>query len=135
MSANQSKFQVMFLGLKRKNKQSLRINGQLIQPIEHIKLLGVTIDNALKFDTHVPGICKSANQALHAFGRFRPYLGSEKSKLLLNAIVLSNFSYCPLIWLFCNKTANNEINGAHKRALRILYREYESKVEELLEKG
>ena len=134
MSANPSKFQIMFLGLKRKNKLCLNINGQLITQSEHVKLLGVTIDNSLKFDTHVQSICKKANQKLYAFGRLRPYLGSDKSKLLLNAVVLSNFSYCPLIWLFCSKTANNDINRTHKRALRILYRDYESSFEELIER-
>ena len=61
MSANPSKFQIMFLGLKRKNKLCLNINGQLITQREHVKLLGVTIDNSLKFDTHVQSICKKAN--------------------------------------------------------------------------
>ena len=36
MSANPSKFQIMFLGLKRKNKLCLNINGQLITPSEHV---------------------------------------------------------------------------------------------------
>ena len=49
-------------------------------------------------------------------------------------IQLSNLSYCPLIWLFCSKTANNDINRTHKRALRILYRDYESSFEELIER-
>ena len=93
----------------------------------------MTIDNALKFVTHVQSICKKANQKLHAFGRLRPYLGSDKSKLLLNAVVLSSFSYFQLIWLFCSKAANNDINRTHKRALSILYRDYESTFEELLE--
>ena len=62
MSANPSKFQILFLGLKRKNKLCLNINGQLITQSEHVKLLGVTIDNSLKFDTHVQSICKKANQ-------------------------------------------------------------------------
>ena len=109
MSANPSKFQIPFLGLKGKNKLCLNINGQLIPSSEHVKLLGVTIDNALKFDTHVHGICKKANHKMHAIGRLRPYLGKDKSKLLLNEVVLSNFSYCPLIWLFCSKTTNNEL--------------------------
>ena len=59
MSANPSKFKIMFLGLKRKNKPCLNINGQRITPSEHVKLLGVTID------THVQSICKKANQKLH----------------------------------------------------------------------
>ena len=89
---------------------------------------------ALKFDTLVHGIYKKANQTLHAFGRLRPYLGNYKLKLLLSAVILSNFSYCLLIWLFYSKTANNEINRTHKRALRILYRDYKSTFEELLER-
>ena len=47
---------------------------------------------------------------------------------------MSNFSYCPLIWLFCGKGANNEINRTHKQALRALYRDYEFTFEELLDK-
>ena len=47
---------------------------------------------------------------------------------------MSNFSYCPLIWLFCSKGANSEINRTHKRALRALYGDYESTFEELLDK-
>ena len=50
-------------------------------------------------------------------------------------MVMSNFSYCPLIWLFCSKVANNEINRTHKHALRTLYRDYESTFEELLDRG
>ena len=80
-------------------------------------------------------ICKKVNQKLYAFGRLRPFLGEQKSKLLLNSVVMSNFSYCPLIWLFCSKAANNEINRTHKRALRTLYRDYESTFEELLDRG
>ena len=134
MCTNPSKFQIMFMGLKRKNKLCLNINGQLIPSSEHVKLLGATIDNTLKFDTHVLGICKKVNQKLHEFNRLSPYLGDNKSKLLLNAVIMSNFSYCPLIWLFCSKAASNEISRTHKRALRTLYRDYESNFEELLDR-
>ena len=47
---------------------------------------------------------------------------------------MSNFLYCPLIWLFCTKAANNEINRTHKRTLRALYRDYESTFEKLLDR-
>ena len=49
-------------------------------------------------------------------------------------MVMSNFSYFPLIWLFCSKGAKNEINRTHKRAARALYGDYESTFEELLDK-
>ena len=34
--------------------------------------------------------------------------------------------------MFCGKTANNEINRVHKRALRILLRDYDASFDELL---
>ena len=42
MSANPSGFQIVFFGLKRKNKLCLNVNGQLIPPSDHVKLLWVT---------------------------------------------------------------------------------------------
>ena len=111
------------------------MNGQLIPSSKHVKLLGINIDNSLKFETHVKEICKKVNQKVYAFGRLRPNLGQQKSKLLLNSVVISNFVFCPLIWLFCSKVANNEINRTHKRARRTLYRAYESTFEELLDRN
>ena len=58
-----------------------------------------------------------------------------KSKLLLSSAVISNFAYCPLIWLLCSKGANYEINRTCKRALRVSFGDYESTFEEVLEKN
>ena len=95
-------------------------------------ILSVNIANSLKFETHVKEVCNKVNQQVHAFGRLRPYLGEQKSKLLLNSVVMSNFPYCRLIWLLCSKAGDKEINRTHKCALRTLYRDYKSTFEELL---
>ena len=113
MSTNPSNFQVIVLGLKGTNKLCLNMKGKLIRSSEHVKFLDVNIDNSLKFKTHVKEICKKINQKVYVFGRLRPYLGEQKAELLLISVLMSNFSYCPLIWLFCSKVANNEINRTH----------------------
>ena len=46
----------------------------------------------------------------------------------------SQFGYCPLIWMFCSRGANNKINHLHERVLTIIYRDNISTFEELLEK-
>ena len=134
MKANPSKFQIMFLGQEDMSKLCLNINGLLISSSKQVKLLGVNIDNSVKFDAHTKEQCRKANEKVHACGRLRPFLGEQNAKLLLNSVVMSNFSYCSLIWLFSSKGANNEINRTHKRALRALYGDYESTFEELLDK-
>ena len=50
----------------------------------------------------------------------------------MNSFVESQFSWCPLIWMYCSKTANDKINRIHERALRIVYLDYTSTFEELL---
>ena len=74
-----------------------------------MKLFGVEIDSESNFDMHVKELCQKINQKLCAFSRIRPFLTREKAKILLTSIVMSNLSYCPLIWIFCSKSANKEI--------------------------
>ena len=49
----------MFLGLKRKQGLRLNIQGSKIVAKEHVKLLGIEIDNKLKFDKYVQTLSKS----------------------------------------------------------------------------
>ena len=45
----------------------------------------------------------------------------------------SQFSYCPLVWMFCSRTLNARINKLQERSLRILYKDDVSTFEELLD--
>ena len=53
--------------------------------------------------------------------------------MLLTSFFMSNPLYCPLIWMFCSKSGNKEINRTNKHALRVLYEDYDSSFEQLLE--
>ena len=58
---------------------------------------------------------------MQALARIRKFISFELAKRLSEAYIMSIFIYCPLIWMFCSKTANNLINEIHKRNLRIIY--------------
>ena len=45
---------------------------------------------------------------------------------------MSAFKYCPLIWIFCNKTSNNQINKIHKRTLRLVFEVEDANFEDRL---
>ena len=38
----------------------------------------------------------------------------------MKAFVTSQFSYCPLVWVFHGRTMNNRINTLHEKALRLV---------------
>ena len=131
MVANPSKFQIMFLGLHQPHKLWLEINNQIVPSSDTVKLLGIDIDSKLSFDNHVKAVCAKASRRVSAFSRVANFITLEQAKLLYNSFIMSNFGYCPLIWMFCWKTANEEINRIHKRALRRLYNDFNANFEEL----
>ena len=132
MVASPSKFQVMLLGLKTDDSIVLDIGNVSIDVVSSVKLLGITIDSKLKFDQHVAKLCQKANNKISAFSRISHYLNEKQSRLLYNSFIMSQFNYCPLIWMFCGKVANSDLNRTHKRALRILLYDYTSTFNELL---
>ena len=100
---------------------------------DRVKLLGVTIDNKLRFDSHLSEVCRKAENKLSALTRIFRFLSFDKRRLLVKAFFESQFKYCSLAWMFCSRTTNNKINSLHKRALRLIYEDYNATFEELLE--
>ena len=56
----------------------------------------------------------------------------KKLKLLMKTFVVSQFRYCPLIWMFQDIILNNKINGIQERTIRIAIIDI-SNFEDLLE--
>ena len=117
---------------KNADNVSIVIDDHTIFGTDCVKLLGVNIDNKLDFNYHVSTIYKKASLKLHALARVSHFISKEKLRILLKAFVESQFGYCPLIWMFHNRTLNNKINKLHERALRLVYNNSTSSFDDLL---
>ncbi len=76
MQVNPSKFQCMILKPLTNKEEMLKfieINGINIPCEKEVKLLGITIDEKLKFDNHVKIICKKAATYLNIMYRYKVY--------------------------------------------------------------
>ena len=62
--------------------------------------MDIHIDNRLNFDYHVSQLCKKASKKLHALARIFKYAETLKRRGLVNSFTTSQFSCCPLIWMF-----------------------------------
>ena len=98
------------------------------------KMLGINIDYKLKFTNHIDEICKKTSRILNALARIAPYMGIRKRHTLMNTFFKSQFNYCPLIWMCCDRSLNNKIDQLHERSLRTVYSDKTSDFSELLEK-
>ena len=74
----------------------VRVSPDKIRQYHSIKLLGVSIDNELKFDEHVSNIIKKANSKLGALSRMTKFMIFQKKRTLYKAFFKSQFKYCPL---------------------------------------
>ena len=133
LKANPGKFQFMILGDKQNTSLVLNINGKKINNSREIELLGIVIDNQLKFKKQIENLCKKASFKLHALRRIRKFLTVEKARILANGFINSQFNYAPLIWMFASKTTINKILKIYYRTLQVVYREYHKSYEELLQ--
>ena len=85
-------------------------------------------------DSHDKSLYKKATQKLNALSRVVYQLDCNQRKLLLNAFIISQFSYAPVVWMFHSRKQNHHINRIHESALKVAYEDYNSSFDKLLEK-
>ena len=100
-----------------------------------VKLLGITIDNELKFDDHITKIRRKASSKLSALSRLTRYLSKKQKKLLYISIIEAHFKYCPITWMLCSRSCNSNIDKLQERTLMLVYDDYKSSFDALLKKN
>ena len=85
------------------------------------RLLRIDIDCKLSFENYINQICSKARAKIKTLARITPFLNKRKRKQLMNAFFKSQFSCCPLSWMFHSRTLNKKINRLHGRCLHTIY--------------
>ena len=106
-----------------KKNLEIQVSRCSIRNEDSVKLLGIHLNNDLNFDYHVNQLCKKASKKLNALARIAKYMDINKRRMPMKAFVSSQFSYCPLIWMFHSRKMEHRINSIHKRALKLVYQD------------
>ena len=112
----------------------VKVGNEMIWESQSEKLLGMSVDKDLNFNSHLKSLCKKVNQKVSALARIANILPFQKRHIIMKTFIESQFSYCPLVWMFCSRSMNNKINRIHERALRIVYQDYSTTFEGLLKR-
>ena len=88
MIANPDKFHALLVRKDRENTtgQNISLQDHAIKSEATVKLLGVTLDNKLNFDTHISNLCKKAATQLNVLKRLRSFIGFEQKRYLYRAL-------------------------------------------------
>ncbi|KAI0209869.1 hypothetical protein LSAT2_005463 [Lamellibrachia satsuma] len=73
---------------------SLTIGDDTVSPSDHIRNLGVHMDQHLTMTDHVTAVCAACNYHLYRLSSIRHYLTTEAAKSAVNALVTSRLDYC-----------------------------------------
>ena len=134
MQANPSKFQAIVLSRDPNVSLQFNVNGNVIEPSKTVKLLGISLDNDLSFNNHVATISKKTGKQLNAMSRMSKYLSQDCLMNVFQSFFMSSFNYCPLVWHLCGIGNSRKLEKLHKRALRIVYNNYEANYCDLVRK-
>ena len=112
-------------------KLKINVKGCPISNEKIVNLLGVTVDNKLSFERHLNLVCKKVSHKLHALARVSKFISKKKLRVIMKTFIMSQSSYCPLVWMCHSRTLNNKINKLYERTLRVVYDDRQSTFEEL----
>ena len=135
MILNQEKCHFLIARVRTSVEQLyIKVGNQIIWESSVERLLGLDIDNKLKFNKHLSEICKKTSLKVTALNRLAKIVPFERKRIILNSFIESQFTHCPLVWMYCSREMDKKINRIHKRALRLIYLDHTSSFEELLSK-
>ena len=93
---------LLIFGVQQDTEITVKIEEACIKESKEQNLLGITLDQSFSFTTHLKTLCRKASQKLHALTRTSCCMDTGKSKQLMRAFILSQFNFCPFVWMFCD---------------------------------
>ena len=84
--------------------------------------LFVNTNNNVSIRKHAKKLSETyekASKKLYALGRVNLYMNLSKTKILMDAFFNSQFSYCPLVWMFNSRIIDKKTNRLHERCLKV----------------
>ena len=123
---NVSKTQMMVLSKRGKKvaAKSVRVQvaGEELRKQDHIRYLGVDIDQDLSWKVHTNRIRHQCLAKLAVIKRSSAYLPCHIRKLLYRSFVLPHLDYCSVVWNSCGATLSGQIDRIQNYALRMILR-------------
>ena len=85
------------------------LEGTVLENVDRIKYLGVTITNDLRWNTHVGNICTKANRTL---GFLRRNISRDVKEMAYKGLVRPILEYASPVWDPSGKTLQDEFGKA-----------------------
>ena len=95
------------------------MNGVAVEQVEETKLVAGTLDCKLSWSKHIDSMVVKIGRGLSVIKRCSAFLIQPSKKQVLQALVLSNLDYCPVVWLSAKRKDLVKLQLVQNRAARL----------------
>ena len=134
-TANPDKFQSIVLSRRYVETFDICVDDHTISRDNTLKMLGVTLDDKLNCKAHIRNICQTASCQINALKRISNFLNEQCRMNVYKSFINANFSYCPMVWMFCGKTNLNKLEKLQERALAVVYGDNSLDYDDMLQRS
>ena len=115
----------MLIASKRKLKQfsfdpCILIGNHNIKQVTNKKVLGIILDDELRWHKHNDLQCKKLSKSIALLRRAKRFVNQNVLINMYNSLVLPHFTYCSNVWNDGSRTHTDKLLKMQKRAARII---------------
>ena len=92
----------------------VNIKSSIMESSNCEKILGTYREISLSLEYHINRICRKASRKLHTLSRIAKYTSKDKKHKIFKYFIISEFNYCPIIWMCHGRVLNNKVNHKPK---------------------
>ena len=102
-------------------KSDLRLNCSNIVMVTSFRLLGITIDDGMKFSAQCSFVLKKLNSCIHLLCNYRKFLPQHTLKLIFNCVGFPHLHYCLSAYYdFLRKQDIQKLERKYNKCCRII---------------
>jgi hypothetical protein len=121
LDINWNKTFFMVITNKRiKIPEAFTFNDITIKCVNEFKLLGITIDNKLSFESHISNLSQTINSKLFSIKRIF-YLSTSVKIQFFKTFLLPYFDYCSTLLIYCSKAVIQKLANKYYLCLHKLF--------------
>ena len=101
-------------------KIKVHIGQDTIEQVDHHKVLGVILDEELRWERHIDSIASKISRNLYLLFKLKPYMDTVSMKTFYYAHCLSHMNYCSNVWGNAKQVYIKKLSRLHRRAANLL---------------
>ena len=127
MILNSSKTKSMVITTRQKHQLEtlslkLSINSSNIEQVKEHRVLGIVLDQEMKWEAHIRSLCKKLARNLYLLSKLSKYASKDALLMFYYAHVLSHINYASSIWDGAAEVHLKKVDSLHRRAAKIIGR-------------